>query len=105
MRQWSKFTEGMWDYYRPLYGDVWIMTPVLNVTASGGSVKKIPDKTEYKLGQTVTLRAVPDDGYEFRAWSGGISGTKNPAKIIMHANHTVTADFTAQKISSSPESK
>jgi hypothetical protein len=103
-RETSKFVEDMWDYYRPHYGPVWTMTPVLNVTASGGSVKKIPDKTEYRLGETVILRAVPEDGYQFRSWSGDLTGAENPVKIIMHANQSVIAHFAIRDRQAAPDS-
>ena len=92
-RETSKFVEKMWDAYRPDYGPVWTMSPILNIVATGGSVTKIPDKTAYTLGEKVILRAVADDGYQFAGWSGGLSGTGNPVTIIMHANQSITAHF------------
>jgi hypothetical protein len=92
-RQRSRFAEDMWDYYRPRYGPVWAMTPVLNVTASGGSVNKAADKAGYKLGETVTLRAIADAGYKFERWSGDLAGAQNPVRVIMHANKNITAHF------------
>jgi hypothetical protein len=95
-RQWSRFAENMWDTYRADYGPVWTMSPTLNIVAEGGSVIINPDGRIYALGQKVTLNAVPDDGYEFTGWSVGLSGTGNPATIIMHANRTVVANFTVR---------
>jgi len=92
-RETSKFVEKMWDAYRPDYGPVWTMSPILNIVATGGSVTKIPDKTAYILGEKVILKAVADDGYEFAGWSGGLSGSGNPVTIIMHANRSITANF------------
>lgn len=94
-RQMSKFVEVMWDTYRKDYGPVWTMSPTLRIVAYGGSVVKVPDKEAYALGESVRLRAVPDTGYEFAGWSGGLSGTENPITIIMHAKRTITANFTA----------
>ena len=94
MRQRSRFIEDMWDFYSPQYGPVWTISPTLNVVAvGGGSVEKNSDKAAYFLGEEVILRAVPDVGHEFTGWSGGISGTKNPKRIIMHANRSITANF------------
>ena len=92
-RQTSKFVQSMWDAYRSDYGPVWTMSPTLNIAAVGGLVTKVPDKTAYVLGEEVRLRAVPDAGYEFKDWSGGLSGTENPVVIIMHANRSMTANF------------
>jgi hypothetical protein len=94
-RQMSKFVEAMWDTYRVDCGPVWTMSPTLNIIANGGFVVKVPDKEAYALGESVRLRAVPDPGNQFAGWSGGLSGTENPAMIIMHSNRTVTANFTA----------
>jgi hypothetical protein len=92
-RQWSKFLEKMWDAYRADYGPIWTMSPALNITATGGSVTKTPDKRIYNLGEKVILRAIADNGYEFAGWSGALSGTDNSVTIIMYANRTVVANF------------
>jgi hypothetical protein len=92
-RQTSRFVESMWDAYRADYGPVWTMSPTLKVAAKGGSVIKNPDKAAYELGEKVILRAEADSGYEFEGWSGGFSGPQNPAIIMMHANQSVTANF------------
>ena len=94
-RQTSRFVQSMWDTYRKDYDTVWTMSPTLRFVADGGSVIKVPDKETYALGESVRLRAVPDPGYEFTAWSGGLSGTENPVAIVMHAKRTITANFTA----------
>jgi len=104
-RQWSRFLESMWDAYRADYSPVWTMSPALNITATGGSVTKNPDKTVYNLGQKVILRAFADDGYEFAGWSGALSGTDNPVTIIMHANRTVIANFTIRNNTSTHNAK
>ncbi len=67
----------------------------LSVTATHGSVTKTPDQTSYTSGQTVTLQATPSAGYTFSGWSGGLTGTANPATLTMNANKSVTANFTA----------
>ncbi len=104
-RQWSRFIENMWDAYRPDYGPVWTMSPILNIAATSGSVTKTPYKTAYALGEKVILKADADDGYEFTGWSGGLSGTGNPVTIIMHANRTVTANFATRNNTPTDNSK
>jgi hypothetical protein len=97
LRQCSRFTETMWDVYRKKYGPVWTMTPALQVTAIGGSVRKRPDKQAFVLGQSVRLRAIADPGYRFEGWSGDLLGNDNPVTIIMHAHRYITANFVADK--------
>lgn len=43
-------------------------------------------------GSTVTLTAIPDDGYIFVGWSGDISGG-NPTTVTLDADKSVGADF------------
>ena len=74
-------------------------TYTLNVTvepAGGGSVTIDPDKSEYDHGETVTLIATPEAGYEFDYWSGNASGTNPTVIVTMDANKNVTAHFAAK---------
>jgi uncharacterized repeat protein (TIGR02543 family) len=67
--------------------------------ATGGSVTKNPDKTSYTYGETVTLTAIPANGYDFDYWSGDASGSNTSTAITMNANKTVTANFTPKEYS------
>ncbi|MGB7567272.1 MAG: InlB B-repeat-containing protein, partial [Chitinivibrionales bacterium] len=69
------------------------VTFALTVTATNGSVTKVPDLTAYDSGTVVTLTPVPSTGYHFTGWSGGLTGTTNPGSIIMTAAKSVTATF------------
>ena len=93
LRQTSMFVENMWDTYSADYGPVWAMSPTLNVAAIGGSVIKTPEKATYILGEKVRIIAVPNTGYEFKDWSGDLTGQENPVDVIMHANQSITANF------------
>jgi len=68
-------------------------TYTLNTTAVNGTVAKSPDKASYNSGETVTLQATPNTGYDFANWSGDASGTNNPVTITMNSNKSVTANF------------
>jgi hypothetical protein len=64
----------------------------INVTPIvGGSVT--PSSGSYAMGATVKLLATPSAEYIFKEWTGGFSGTSNPANIIMDADKTVTCVF------------
>jgi uncharacterized repeat protein (TIGR02543 family) len=67
----------------------------LSISATHGSVTRSPNAASYTYGQVVTLQAVPDAGYAFSGWSGNLTGTTNPATLVMDANKSVTANFTA----------
>jgi hypothetical protein len=68
-------------------------TLTVNVVGSG-SVTKNPNKPTYHYGDVVALNAVPDTGWSFSAWSGGLNGVANPATITIDGNKSVTATFT-----------
>jgi predicted glutamine amidotransferase len=69
-----------------------VYTLIAGVVGSG-SVTRSPDLPTYNYGDEVTLTANPNAGYKFVAWSGDLSGTANPAVIIMTGNKVVTATF------------
>jgi hypothetical protein len=62
-------------------------------TTSGGSVTLNPPGGVYTAGTSVTLTAVPASGYAFTGWGGALSGTANPATLVMDANKSVSASF------------
>ena len=62
------------------------VTPVL-----GGAVS--PSSGTYAMGSNVKLLATPSPEYLFKEWSGGYTGTTNPASIIMDVDKTITAVF------------
>ncbi len=68
-------------------------TYTLTIGATNGSVTKTPDKGSYSHGETVTLQAMPNNGYSFTSWSGDLSGSTNPATITMNSNKSVNANF------------
>ena len=63
------------------------------IPSAGGSVSKNPDQISYDANSSVTLTAIPSDGYVFDHWSGDLSGTTNPNTIIMTGNKWVNATF------------
>ncbi len=65
---------------------------VVNVTGNG-TVTKEPDKPGYNPTDEVTLTATPDADWTFDSWEGDLTGTVNPATIIMDNNKTVIAVF------------
>jgi len=50
----------------------------------------------FSTGSEVTLSATPAEGYRFEKWSGDVTGTQNPVKIVMLKNLHITADFVKQ---------
>jgi hypothetical protein len=69
-------------------------TYTLNVASTpgnGGTVS--PSSGSYAPGTPVQLQANPASDYFFYQWSGGLTGSANPATIIMDGNKSVTATF------------
>jgi Divergent InlB B-repeat domain len=50
----------------------------------------------YDAGTIVTVQATPLAGYRFTGWSGGLTGTNNPATFTLRDDTTVTANFIQQ---------
>lgn len=59
----------------------------------GGSVEATPSREEYFLNETVTVEAIPADGYQFVAWSGDAEGSDNPLQVTMSRSLTIQAQF------------
>ena len=64
----------------------------LTVNKEGqGTVTVTPQQDKYKAGTTVTLEAVPAEGWQFKQWE---DGTTNPNRVItMTEDKVVTATF------------
>ena len=59
---------------------------------NGGSVSPA-GSAWYNSGQNVTVTASPASGYNFSSWSGGLTGTTNPATLAMNGAKSITASF------------
>jgi hypothetical protein len=66
----------------------------LTITSPHGAVTKDPDQTTYHEGDVVRLSAAPEAGWSFTSWSGGLTGSSNPAFVTIQGNTSVTADYT-----------
>jgi len=60
---------------------------------TGGTTDPVPGTYTYTDGSTVTIRAIPDSGYQFSGWSGDVSGTTNPLTLTMDRDYNVVANF------------
>lgn len=70
-----------------------IPTYKLTTSALNGKILLDPPVGEYNPGDEVTLTAVDDFGYDFKSWSGDLSGSENPAKITISTNIKIEANF------------
>lgn len=60
---------------------------------SSGRISMSPARKTYGNGDLVTLTAEPSTGYAFAGWSGDLTGSRNPATVIMTSDRTITAEF------------
>lgn len=67
---------------------------LLNVGIQGeGTVDLDPDKETYEEGEEVTLTAEPAEGWAFSEWQEDLTGSDNPAILVMDSDKSVTAVF------------
>lgn len=59
--------------------------------ADGGGVD--PETGEFDEGETVTVEALPNDGWLFTSWSGAIDSQENPLVFTMEDDTELTAHF------------
>ena len=81
------------DGHKSVTANFAINTYTLIINAAHGSVTKSLDQVTYNHDTRVCLTAIPEAGYSFKKWSGGLTGTSNPGCITMDSNKTVTAEF------------
>ncbi len=67
--------------------------PRLIILATNGSVNANPAASNYAFGDSVTLTATPDIGYQFLGWAGQVSGTSSQIVVTMNTNLTVIPRF------------
>jgi len=63
------------------------------VQVDGEAPPDYPFTVDINSGTTVELEAVPAPSYSFEGWSGTLSGSDNPATLVMDCNKKVTAIF------------
>lgn len=81
-------------------GDMFVRNASINVKNkyklmlscdNGGQIEVTPEKNDYFIGETVIIRAVPDEGYSFRCWSDGVDEAERT--VVMNSDTSLTANF------------
>jgi uncharacterized repeat protein (TIGR02543 family) len=67
-------------------------------TVGDGTVAVAPNQGLYRYSDVVTLTAMADPGWAFAGWSGGLSGTENPATVAITGTTAVTATFVTYRV-------
>jgi uncharacterized repeat protein (TIGR02543 family) len=76
------------------------LTTAANPSA-GGTVTPA-GTTSYFEGKNAQVKATANKGYVFTGWSGDLTGTTNPASIIMNGTKSITANFSLGKTLNAP---
>lgn len=63
--------------------------------AQNGTIIANPTGKCFSNGTVITVSAVPDSGYEFTGWSGDLTGSNADTLLLLNANKTLTANFSA----------
>ena len=68
-----------------------VVKPVRTVTITSSDHGRVDGAGSYDIGNTVSLTAVPDEGYSFESWSDG--NTDNPRIITVNNNIGLSVKF------------
>jgi len=66
----------------------------LSIVGEGDVTIDPPDQVTYDYDEVVTLMADADQGWTFSHWGGDLSGSDNPATVVMDKDKKITAYFT-----------
>ncbi len=72
---------------------VTLTTTVKPAEAASAGCKVTPSGGQYKKGTAVSMKGTAVDGWVWSHWSGDLSGSINPAELIMDGNKSVTGNF------------
>ena len=76
-----------------------VRTHHLTISSASGGLVATPGEGVYPYGAgaVVQLAATPDEGYEFRSWTGDIAGIGDPnaasTSITMNGDYAIVANF------------
>ncbi len=111
----QRWNGSQWEYaacgpYERNLAENWLIVPVCQsgdwqlfgsslfgvqvIAAPGGEIHVQPEQPGYTFGETITVTAVPNPGWSFTQWGGGLSGNENPQVITITQNLSITAEFT-----------
>ena len=81
-------------------GEAFSATNYLSVSYIGeGSTNPPVGVHELSEGGELSITAVPNEGWQFDHWEGSLSGSTNPAPLVMNENKRITAVFTPSQAS------
>ena len=71
----------------------------VTVKAEPADMGTVSEGGEYKAGETITITATPNKGYQFVNWTyGSETSTNNPLELVVNSDITVTAHFQVEPL-------
>ena len=61
--------------------------------AEGGEIRLEPKQDEYDYQEEVKITAIADEGWEFKSWSGNLSGTEKAQRVLIEKDKNIIAEF------------
>lgn len=91
----STVVEGNVDYY-----PVWRLNPTYTITVVSSNEKTgtVTGGGTYECGESVTLTAVPNDGYRFKQWSDGVTSATRTVTVTGAATYTAVFELIPPEI-------
>jgi NOL1/NOP2/fmu family ribosome biogenesis protein len=77
----------------PVAVNLWTGFHLFAATTTGGMVALDPPGGFYRSNAVVTLRALPEAGWELLNWTGDASGTSSNLSVVVDRDKSVTAQF------------
>jgi len=76
---------------------------VVTTIVGNGKVEISPEMDEYEYGEEITLKAFPDENWEFHGWSGDITSSEKNVTFNIDKNMNITATFEEKQFGVSVE--
>lgn len=80
-----------------------VIMNTINITATNGTVKAIPEKESYQIGEEVKLIPTPANGYYFTGWGNEVTGFDDTLIVTIDGTINVDAYFHETELEESAE--
>ena len=75
------------------------------ISSGGGTTIPSPAVIVYPLNKKITIKAAPNNGFEFSGWSGDITGTNDTYELTMDTDKTIAANFREKETPAASDEK
>lgn len=71
---------------------------IVTMPLGRGQISITGDLNFYRKGAKVSIKAIPDEGYRFKEWSGDVTGTQEDITVTLNHSFWIIAHFEADEI-------